>query len=55
VQLSAWDRLFKWNLDDNGMFSVGSMYKTLIPPEVTVDNNNKNWNIKAHLKIKNFD
>ena len=47
---------FQWNLTKNGKFSVDSMYRALILPEVPVDikNNNKIWKMKIPLKTKVF-
>jgi hypothetical protein len=41
VQLTYGTDVFKWNLHDNGMFFVDSMYKALILTDVSVDSNMK--------------
>ena len=38
----------------NGKFSVDSMYKALIQPDMPVDNNHKFWKMKIPLKNKVF-
>jgi len=38
----------------SGKFSVNSMYKALIQPDVPVDNNKKIWKMKIPLKTKVF-
>ena len=43
---------FRWNLHVNGKFSVDSMYKAFIRPDLLVDNNHKIWKMKIPLKIK---
>jgi hypothetical protein len=47
---------FRWNLHENGKFSVASMYNALIHPDVPIDtpNNNKLWKLKIPLRIKVF-
>ena len=54
VQLTQGLDKFKWNLNKNGIFSVDSMYKALIHPDVLVDNNKKIWKMKIPLKTKVF-
>jgi hypothetical protein len=54
VQLTQGSDVFRWNLTENGKFSVDSMYKALIHPEVQVDSNNKIWKMKIPLKTKVF-
>jgi hypothetical protein len=39
---------FLWNRNESGKFSGGSMYKYLIQPDVSLDNNKKKW--KMHEK-----
>src|SRR3954462_1654662 len=41
VQLSQGHDEFRWNLNRNGKFSVDSMYRALVQPEIPVDNNYK--------------
>jgi hypothetical protein len=43
---------FRWNPHTNGCFSVDSMYKALILPEIPVKNNKMIWKMKIPLKIK---
>ena len=45
---------FRWNLHVNGKFSVDSMYKALIQPDLPVDNNHKIWKMRIPLKNKIF-
>jgi hypothetical protein len=45
---------FRWNVHESGKFSVDSMYKALIQPEVPVDDNNKILKMKILLKTKIF-
>ena len=54
VQLSQGHDEFRWNLNKNGKFSVDSMYRALVQPEIPVDNNYKIWQMKIPLKIKVF-
>jgi hypothetical protein len=51
VQLTQGADGFHWNLHENVKFSVDSMYKVLIQPDVSVDNNKK-WKMKIQLKNK---
>ena len=44
--------IFRWNLLQNGKFSVDSMYKALIQSDMPVDNNKKLWKMKMPLKTK---
>jgi hypothetical protein len=44
---------FRWNPHTNGFFSVDSMYKALILPEIPVKNNKMIWKMKIPLKKKN--
>lgn len=53
VQLSYGADEFHWNLHESGKFSVDSMYKGLVQPDVPVDNN-KTWRMKIPLKTKIF-
>jgi hypothetical protein len=47
---------FRWNLYENGKFSVASMYNALILPDVPIDkiSNDKLWKLKIPLRIKVF-
>jgi hypothetical protein len=45
---------FRWNLTDNGKFSVGSMYRTFIHPLEPVVNIKKFWKMKIPMKTKVF-
>jgi hypothetical protein len=45
---------FRWNLTENGKFSVDSMYKALVHSEVPVNKYKHIWKMKIPLKIKNF-
>jgi len=54
VQLTQGSDVFRWNLHENGKFSVESMYKALIHSDVPVDNNKNIWKMKVPLKLKNF-
>ena len=45
---------FRWNLNGNGKFTVDSMYKALIHPNMPVGNNKKIWKMKIPLKNKVF-
>jgi len=54
IQLSQGSDVFRWNLHDNGTFSVDSMYRALIHSDVPVDSNKKIWTIKMPLKTKIF-
>ena len=54
VQLSQGTDEFRWNLQENGKFSVDSMYRALVHSDVPVDNNKKIWKMKVPLKIKIF-
>jgi hypothetical protein len=47
---------FRWNLHENGKFSVGSMYNALIQPDIPFDkvSNNRLWKLKIPLWIKVF-
>ena len=56
IHLSEGPDKFHWNLTKNGKFSVDSMYRALILPEIPVDssNNNKLWKMKIPLKTKVF-
>jgi hypothetical protein len=46
--------IFRWNLIENGIFSVPSMYNALIQHDIPVDSNKKNWKMKIPLKTKVF-
>ena len=54
VQLSQGPDEFRWNIHSSGKFTVNSMYKALIHPNVPVDNNKMIWKMKIALKIKVF-
>jgi hypothetical protein len=47
---------FRWNLHENGKFSVASLYNALIQPDVPLDKNDNNmlWKLKIPLQIKVF-
>jgi hypothetical protein len=47
---------FRWNLHENGKFSVDSMYNALIQPDIPIDkhSNDKLWKLKLPLWIKVF-
>ena len=45
---------FRWNLTENGKFSVDSMYKALIHSQIPVNKNKHIWKMKIPLKIKIF-
>jgi hypothetical protein len=47
---------FRWNLHENGKFSVASLYNALIHPDVPLDKNDNNmlWKLKIPLRIKVF-
>ena len=42
VHLTQGSDKFRWNLKENGQFSVDSMYNALIQSDLSVDNNKKN-------------
>ena len=54
IQLTQGPDKFRWNLTKTGKFSVDSMYKILIQPDIPVDNNKKIWTMKIPLKTKVF-
>jgi hypothetical protein len=54
VNLTTEPDVFRWNLHENGEFSVHSMYADLTQPDMPVDNNKKIWKMKIPLKIKIF-
>jgi hypothetical protein len=56
IQLQNGPDEFRWNLHENGKFSVDSMYNALILPNVPIDksSNNKLWKLKIPLRIKVF-
>jgi hypothetical protein len=54
IQLEPGPDEFRWNLHENGLFSVHSMYNALTQPVVPIDNNKKIWKMKIPLKIKIF-
>jgi hypothetical protein len=43
--------LFRWNLHGNGMFSVKSMYQTLVHVDEPI-NNKKIWKMKLPLILR---
>ena len=46
---------FRWNLHENGKFSVDFLYKALLHSEIPTYENNKNiWKMKVPLKVKIF-
>ena len=46
IQLSTGSDVFRWTLNENGRFSVDSMYRSLIQSDVPVDKYEKLWKIK---------
>ena len=54
IQLSSGADVFRWSLQKNGQFTVDSMYRALLQPEVSVENNKKIWRLKIPLKTKIF-
>jgi hypothetical protein len=56
IQLQDGYDEFRWNLHDNGKFSVAFMYNALILPDVPIDtiSNDKLWKLKIPLRIKVF-
>ena len=54
VHLSQGSDEFRWNLTENGKFSLSSMYKALIQPVEPVLNNKSIWKMKIPLKTKVF-
>jgi hypothetical protein len=52
IQLKPGVDEFKWSLHTNGMFSVDSIYKALLLPDIPVDNNKMIWKMKIPLKTK---
>jgi hypothetical protein len=56
IQLQDGHDEFRWNLHENGKFSVASMYNALILPDVPIDkvSNDKLWKLKFLLRIKVF-
>jgi hypothetical protein len=56
VQLQAGPDEFRWNLHEDGKFSVRSMYNSLIHPDIPIDkhSNNKLWKLKIPLRINVF-
>jgi hypothetical protein len=53
VQLADSNDIFRWNLHQNGQFSIHSMYLALINNGF-VDTNRKMWRVQIPLKIKIF-
>jgi hypothetical protein len=56
IQLQPGHDVFRWNLHENGKFSVASMYNALIQPDLPIDKNSNNrlWKLKLPLRIKVF-
>jgi hypothetical protein len=54
IHLTHGPDVFCWNLTENDLFSVASLYNVLIQPDVLVDNNKKIWKMKIPVKIKVF-
>jgi hypothetical protein len=56
IQLQTGHDEFRWNLHENGKFSVASMYNALIRSDVSINkiSNNKLWKLKIPLRIKVF-
>jgi hypothetical protein len=56
IQLQNGHNEFRWNLHENGKFSVAYMYNALILPDVPIDkiSNDKLWKLKIPLRIKVF-
>jgi hypothetical protein len=56
IQLQMGPNEFRWNLYENGKFSVASMYNALIQLDLPVDkiSNNRLWKLKLPLRTKVF-
>jgi hypothetical protein len=56
IQLQNGHDEFRWNLHENGKFSVASIYNALILPNVPIDkiSNIKLWKLKIPLEIRVF-
>jgi hypothetical protein len=54
VHLTHGSGVFRWNLIENGIFTVDSMYNVLIQHDISVDSNKKIWKMKIALKNKVF-
>jgi hypothetical protein len=54
IQLTTGKDIFRWNLHENGKFSVASLYNTLILSVSPVYDNKKIWKMKIPLKNKKF-
>jgi hypothetical protein len=54
IQLTTRTDIFRWNLYENGKFSVAFIYNALILPDAPVYDNKKIWKIKIPLKNKVF-
>jgi hypothetical protein len=56
IQLQPVHDVFRWNVQENGKFSVASMYNVLIQPDLPIDKitNNRLWKLKLPLHIKVF-
>jgi len=53
IQLSGEPEVFRWNLHQNGKFSVKSIYDAMVHCDVPVDNR-KLWKLKIPLRVKIF-
>ena len=54
VQLLQGTDEFRWNLHESGKFFVDSLYRALVQPDVSVDDNKKIWKMKIPVKTKIF-
>ena len=54
IQLTNGSDEFRWTLNENGRFSVDSMYRALIQYGVPVEKYEKFWKMKIPLKSKIF-
>jgi hypothetical protein len=54
IQLTTGKDIFRWNLHENGKFSVASLYNALILSDLPVYDNKKIWKMKIPLKNKIF-
>jgi hypothetical protein len=52
IQLTTGKDMFRWNLHENGKFSVAFLYNALILSDSPVYDNKKIWKIKILLKNK---
>ena len=53
IQLLGEPDKFRWNLHQNGKFTVKSMYDAMVHSDVPVDNR-KLWKLKMPLRVKIF-